>query len=105
IMLIIIASINFLTEITSNTATASIMLPLLYSLSVPMKIDSLSLLAGGALAASCAFMLPVATPPNAIVFSSGKIKIGDMMRTGFFMNIASILLIYVFVEWMIGFLK
>lgn len=105
IMLIIIASINFLTEITSNTATASIMLPLLYSLSVPMKIDSLSLLAGGAIAASCAFMLPVATPPNAIVFSSGKIKIGDMMRTGFFMNIASILLIYVFVEWMIGVLK
>lgn len=105
ILLIIIASINFLTEITSNTATASIMLPLLFSLSTSLNIDPLSVLAGGALAVSCAFMLPVATPPNAIVFSSGRIKIGDMMKAGFVMNIISIVIIYVFVEWMVGLLK
>lgn len=105
ILLIIIASINFLTEITSNTATASIMLPLLFSLSGSMNIDPLSVLAGGALAVSCAFMLPVATPPNAIVFSSGKVKIQDMIKTGFILNILSILIIFVFVEWMIALLK
>lgn len=101
ILLIIIAAINFLTEITSNTATASIMLPLLFSLSISMHIDSLSLLIGAALAASCAFMLPVATPPNAIVFSSGKIKIQDMIRTGIMLNIVSILLIFTFVQLLV----
>lgn len=105
ILLIIIASINFLTEITSNTATASIVLPLLFSLSTSMNIEPLSLLAGGALAVSCAFMLPVATPPNAIVFSSGRVKIRDMMKAGFAMNIISIVIIYAFVEWMVGLLK
>lgn len=98
ILLIIIAAINFLTEITSNTATASIMLPLLFSMSVAMGMESIPLLIGAALASSCAFMLPVATPPNAIVFSSGQLKIGDMVRTGFMMNIVSILLIFAFVQ-------
>ena len=99
LMLIIIASINFLTEITSNTATASITLPLLFSLSISLNMETLPLLAGATLAASCAFMLPVATPPNAIVFSSGKLKIGDMIRTGFLLNIFSIILIFLFVQF------
>src|SRR5690606_6745111 len=60
LLLIIIASINFLTEITSNTATASITLPLLFSLSLSLDMETLPLLAGATLAASCAFMLPVA---------------------------------------------
>ncbi|MEO6683984.1 MAG: SLC13 family permease [Ginsengibacter sp.] len=98
LMLIIIASINFLTEITSNTATASITLPLLFSLSISLDMETLPLLAGATLAASCAFMLPVATPPNAIVFSSGKLKIGDMIRTGFLLNLFSIILIFLFVQ-------
>lgn len=98
VLLIIIAAINFLTEITSNTATASIMLPLLYSLGVSMHIETLPLMIGATLASSCAFMLPVATPPNAIVFSSGSIRIKDMMRSGFFLNMVSILLIFLFVQ-------
>lgn len=98
ITLIIVTSINFLTEITSNTATASIMLPLLYALGMSMGLDTLPLLIGATLAASCAFMLPVATPPNAIVFSSGKITIKDMMRAGLFLNIISIALIFIFIQ-------
>ena len=97
--LIIIASINFLTEITSNTATASIMLPLLYSLGVSLDMDTIPLLAGATLAASCAFMLPVATPPNAIVFSSGQLKISDMIRSGYVLNIISIFLIFFFIQF------
>lgn len=99
IILLIIASINFLTEITSNTATASMILPLLITLSISLGIDTLPLMAGAALAASCAFMLPVATPPNAIVFSAGVLRIKDMIRTGFLINIISIILIFLFVQF------
>lgn len=104
VLLIIIASINFLTEITSNTATASIMLPLLYSLGLSMHMETLPLLIGATLASSCAFMLPVATPPNAIVFSSGAIKMKDMMKAGFFLNMVSILLIFLFVQFLAGYI-
>lgn len=102
ITLLILASINFLTEITSNTATASILLPILITLAASLHLDTMPLLAGAAISASCAFMLPVATPPNAIVFSSGKVTIQEMMRTGVFMNLTSILLIYVFIEFFWG---
>lgn len=99
ISLIVIAGINFLTEVTSNTATASMALPLLITLAASLNMPPMPLLIGAAVAASCAFMLPVATPPNAIVFSSGKVKIGDMVRTGFWLNIASIILIFLFVHY------
>src|SRR5690554_299811 len=99
VALIVIAGINFLTEVTSNTATASMILPLLVTLAASLSIPPLPLLVGAALAASCAFMLPVATPPNAIVFSSGKITIRAMVRTGFILNIASIILIFLFVHY------
>lgn len=102
ILLIIIAAINFLTEITSNTATASIMLPLLYSMSGSLKLDPISLLVGATLACSCAFMLPVATPPNAIVFSSGYLKIKDMVQKGLMMNVISIILTFIFVQLFIS---
>ncbi len=99
VALIVIAGINFLTEVTSNTATASMILPLLVTLAASLSIPPLPLLVGAALAASCAFMLPVATPPNAIVFSSGKITIRAMVRTGYILNIASIILIFLFVHY------
>src|SRR5690606_20148295 len=99
ISLIVIAGMNFLTEVTSNTASASMALPLLITLAASLNMPPLPLLIGAAVAASCAFMLPVATPPNAIVFSSGKVKIGDMVRTGFWLNIASIILIFLFVHY------
>ncbi|MCW5914663.1 MAG: DASS family sodium-coupled anion symporter [Chitinophagaceae bacterium] len=99
IVLLILAAINFLTEITSNTATASLILPLLITLGASLHLDVLPLLAGAAISSSCAFMLPVATPPNAIVFSSGKVRIGDMVRAGLFLNITSIVLTYLFIKF------
>lgn len=96
--LLIIASINFLTEITSNTATASMILPVLITIGISLNMDTLPLLAGAAISASCAFMMPVATPPNAIVFSSGKVTIPEMIRAGFALNISSIILIFIFIQ-------
>ncbi len=99
ILLIVIAGINFLTEITSNTATASMALPLMATLGISLGVSPVPLMIGAALAASCAYMLPVSTPPNAIVFGSGKIKIGQMVQTGFFLNLISIFLIFMFVHF------
>lgn len=103
--LIIIASINFLTEITSNTATASMMLPVLIAIGTTLNMDVIGLLAGATLACSCAFMLPVATPPNAIVFSSGYVSLKQMMKAGIVMNIISIIVIFLFVMFASGLLS
>lgn len=102
LVILVLASINFLTEVTSNTATASILLPILITLSVTLNLDTMPLLAGAAIAASCAFMLPVATPPNAIIFSSGKVTIKEMMRAGILLNIASIFIIFLFITYFWG---
>lgn len=99
ILLIVIAGINFLTEITSNTATASMALPLVAALGASLSVSPLLLMIGTALAASCAYMLPVSTPPNAIVFASGRIGIRQMVSTGFALNLISIVLIFIFVNW------
>lgn len=77
----------FLTELTSNTASAATFLPIGSALAFGIGIDPLLLTVPLALAASCAFMLPVATPPNAIVFASGRITIGQMAYAGFWINI------------------
>lgn len=95
-LLIIIAAVNFLTEITSNVATASMILPILAAVSYSMGVHPFGLMVGATMAASCAFMLPVATPPNAVVFGSGYLTIPDMFRAGLWMNIISILLISLF---------
>ncbi|MDN3204391.1 SLC13 family permease [Algoriphagus sediminis] len=92
-LLIIIASVNFLTEITSNVATASMLLPILASVAVKLDLHPFGLMVGATLAASCAFMLPVATPPNAVVFGSGYLKMRDMVRSGFWLNILSIIVV------------
>lgn len=97
-LLIVIASINFLTEITSNTATASMMLPVLIALGSNHGMNLIGLLAGATIACSCAFMLPVATPPNAIVFGSEKISLKQMINAGLYMNIISIIIIYLGVQ-------
>jgi len=91
IILIIIASVNFLTEITSNMATTAMLLPILVSLSVVLDLHPYYLLVSATLAASCAFMLPVATPPNAVVFGSGLLKIEDMFKKGLWLNLISII--------------
>lgn len=85
--------IIFLTEVTSNTATAAAFLPLLGALAMSQGVSPLLLTVPAAIAASCAFMMPVATPPNAIVFSSGHMQISDMIRAGFALNLMGILVV------------
>ena len=84
--------IIFLTELTSNTATATLVMPVYASAAVGLGIHPYIMMAPAALAASMAFMLPVATPPNAIVFGSGMVTIRQMARAGFVLNLVSIIL-------------
>lgn len=83
----------FLTEITSNTATAATFIPVLGGVAVGIGTDPMTLLIPAAFAATCAFMLPVGTPPNAIVFATGAVNIAQMARGGFVLNIVGIVLI------------
>jgi sodium-dependent dicarboxylate transporter 2/3/5 len=85
--------IIFLTEVTSNTATAAAFLPLLGALAVSINADPLLITVPAAIAASCAFMMPVATPPNAIVFATGHLRIESMIRAGLFLNIVGTVIV------------
>jgi sodium-dependent dicarboxylate transporter 2/3/5 len=85
--------ILFLTEITSNTATATMILPVVASLALALEIHPFALMIPCAMAANCAFMLPVGTPPNAIIFASGKLTILEMVRAGFIVNLLAAALI------------
>lgn len=89
----ITAGITFLTELTSNTATTEMILPLLASVATAAKIHPLLLMVPAAVAASCAFMMPVATPPNAIVFGSGRIRIAQMAKAGLLINLIAIVVV------------
>ena len=88
--------IIFLTEITSNVTTTTTFLPVFGALAIAIGILPVSLTVPVCLAASCAFMLPVATPPNAIVYGSNKFTIATMMRAGFVLNIVGILVVTIF---------
>jgi sodium-dependent dicarboxylate transporter 2/3/5 len=101
LLLVLIASVNFLTEITSNLATTAMLLPVLVSLSDAIDIHPYYLLIGATVAASCAFMLPVATPPNAVVFGSKLLTIDDMVKKGFWMNVISIFVLTIIVYFLI----
>lgn len=101
LLLILIASVNFLTEITSNLATTAMLLPVLVSLATPIGVHPYFLLVGATVAASCAFMLPVATPPNAVVFGSGLLKIEDMVKKGIWLNLVSIILLTLLVYFLL----
>ena len=90
LLLLVITCVNFLTEVTSNLATTAMMLPVLAPLALTLGINPYLLMVACTSAASCAFMLPVATPPNAVVFGSGYLRIPDMVRAGFLMNLISI---------------
>ena len=83
----------FLSEFTSNTATAAAFLPVVGSVAVGLGMDPILLTAPAALAANSGYMMPVGTPPNAIVFATGRITIGQMMRAGFYLNIIFAILI------------
>ena len=91
----------FLTEVTSNTATAQMLLPLVASVAQSIEVNPLLLMLPVTLAASMAFMMPVATPPNAIVFASGQLRIRDMATTGLIINLIAIVLITLF-TWLWG---
>ncbi len=92
LMLVIVAMMSFLTELTSNTATTEMILPILAGLAVSIKINPLLLMVPATLAGSLAFMLPVATPPNAIVFGTNHLKVKDMAFTGFWLNLGGIII-------------
>lgn len=92
-VVVVTAVILALTEVTSNTATAATFLPLLGALAVAQGIPPEMLAIPAAIAASCAFMMPVATPPNAIVFGTGHMQIQSMIKAGFALNIASVFVI------------
>ncbi|MCU7800706.1 MAG: DASS family sodium-coupled anion symporter [gamma proteobacterium symbiont of Lucinoma myriamae] len=95
IMLSIAAIVTFTTEVTSNTALISMMLPILYAVTETSGLDTRLFLMVATICASYAFMLPIATPPNAIAMSSGVIKVGTMAKYGFLFNIIGIFLIVI----------
>ena len=96
LILCVAALIIFLTEVTSNVATTSTFLPVFGAVAIGIGILPVSLTVPVCLAASCAFMLPVATPPNAIVYGSGKFTIATMMKAGFFLNLIGIIVVTLF---------
>jgi len=85
--------ITFLTEFTSNTATTQTILPVLASIATGAELHPLTLMVPAAIAASCAFMMPVATPPNAIVFASGRVRVSQMVKAGILLNLTGILIV------------
>ena len=95
LVMAVIALVIFLTELTSNTATTATFIPILAALAPVFDLHPFMLIVPSAIAASCAFMLPVATPPNAIVFGSGHVTIHQMIRAGFWLNLAGVVLITV----------
>jgi sodium-dependent dicarboxylate transporter 2/3/5 len=90
---IIAIFMTFLTELTSNTATIEMLLPVLAGLAVSININPLILMLPATISASMAFMLPVATPPNAIIFASNRIRIRDMARTGLVLNLIGVIVV------------
>jgi sodium-dependent dicarboxylate transporter 2/3/5 len=100
-IVVVTLTVIFLTEVTSNTATATLMIPVLGALSVALGVHPYSLMVPAALAASFAFMLPVATPPNAIVFSSRYITIPQMAKAGIWLNFIAVGLISLFVLFLL----
>jgi solute carrier family 13 (sodium-dependent dicarboxylate transporter), member 2/3/5 len=95
---IVATTFNLLSELASNTAIAAMAMPLLAAVGEGAGHDPLVLMAAGALACSAAFMLPVGTPPNAIAFGTGRIRIGEMIRAGVLLNITAIVLVTLFAE-------
>ena len=92
-VLAVTTTVIFLTELTSNIATTAALLPVLAALAPGLGIHPYLLIFPATKAASCAFMMPVATPPNAIVFGSGEVTIAQMIRAGFWLNLIGIVLV------------
>ncbi|MFP4148409.1 MAG: SLC13 family permease [Nitriliruptoraceae bacterium] len=99
LLLVIVATVIALTELTSNTATTAALVPVVAGSAVVLGLDPMVLAVPTALAATCAFALPVATPPNAIVFGSGYVTIAQMIRTGLVLNVLGLVLIVAVSVW------
>jgi sodium-dependent dicarboxylate transporter 2/3/5 len=93
LLLAVCGLITFLTELTSNTATTQVVLPIIASMAVALGINPLFLMVPVTISASCAFMLPVATPPNAIVFGTHRLRVSQMARVGLALNLTGIVTI------------
>jgi sodium-dependent dicarboxylate transporter 2/3/5 len=93
-VLVLITVSVVLTELMSNVALVTIFVPVVFAVATGLGFDPVQLALPVTFAASCAFMFPISTPPNAIVFASGHIKMREMIRAGVLLNIASILIIW-----------
>jgi sodium-dependent dicarboxylate transporter 2/3/5 len=102
VIVIVALSVTFLTEITSNTATTTLLMPILAAASLGAGFEPAILMLPAALSASCAFMLPVATAPNAIVFGTGKMTVEQMVREGFTLNLIGVTVITAVVYLWLG---
>ena len=98
----VVIFVGFLTELTSNTATTATLLPILAAVAPALDASPVMLCIAAALSASCGFMMPVATPPNAIVFASGKVTIGQMCRAGIWLHVVAIAVITAFMYFLLG---
>jgi len=90
-----------MTELMSNVALTAVLAPVVAGIAIGLDIPMLHLLIPVTIASSCAFMLPMATPPNAIVFASGYIKVKDMARVGFFLNVISVILLILMFKYFV----
>ncbi len=102
LIVVVALTVTFLTEITSNTATTTLLMPILAAASLGAGFDPALLMLPAALSASCAFMLPVATAPNAIVFGTGEITVEQMVREGFALNLIGVMVISAVVYFWLG---
>jgi len=93
LIFLLVLFVNLITEVTSNMALTAMILPVLAPLALVLDVHPYLLMVGATAASSCAFMLPISTPPNAVIFGSGFLKIPDMVKTGFWLNIVSVILI------------
>ena len=93
LVLVVVTLVIFMTELTSNTATTATLVPILAAVAPGLGVHPYLLIVPAAMAASCAFMMPVATPPNAIVFGSGYLTIPQMCRAGIWLNLIGVILV------------
>ena len=100
-LLLVCLSVTFMTEATSNTATTALLMPILAAAAITAEINPALLMVPAALSASCAFMLPVATAPNAVVYGTGRVAIGTMFREGLVLNLSGVLIIATLVWWLV----
>lgn len=106
LVFVVVIIITWLTELTSNTATSNIMIPIAASLAVALETNPYTLMIPITFACSCAFALPIATPPNMVVFSTGLLPLREMNKAGLYLNMISSVVLtmgaFTFVPWVLG---